>query len=130
MARDEKRNQFILETNRVGGASGSGSQWVVDNFHSADGNPADPSANTYGFNADINLDVAPTRVRVRTGANAGSVVTPDPLGFAVNGRIHFKELNVDRVQHVHPSGGAATALYGIKLQNADIRANFTATPIN
>ncbi|MES2821794.1 MAG: DUF6160 family protein [Pseudomonadota bacterium] len=130
VARDEKRNQFILETNRVDGVNGSGSQWVVDNFHSADGNPADPSANTYGFNADINLDVAPTRVRVRTGANAGSAVTPDPLGFAVNGRIHLKELNVDRVQHVHPSGGAATALYGIKLQNADIRANLTATPIN
>src|SRR5690606_14398285 len=110
--------------------NGTGSQLVVDNFHTSDGNPNNPNANSYGFNADLNLDVAPTKVRIKTGPNAGSYVSPDPLGFAVNGRIHFKEVNIDRVQHVHPTGGAATAMYGVKLQNADIRANLTATPIN
>ncbi len=42
----------------------------------------------------------------------------------------FKEINLDRIQNVHPSGGAVTSMYGIKLQNADIRANLTATPMN
>jgi len=65
----------------------------------------------------------------KTGSGC-TPVTPDPLGFAVNGRVHFKEVNIDRIQHVHPTGGAVTSMYGIKLQNADIRANLTATPIN
>lgn len=132
---NEKRNQLIVETNRSKDANGkaingSGSQLVVDNFYTADGNPNNPSANTYGVNVDINLDVAPTKVKIKTGANAGNYVSPDPLGFAVNGRIHFKEVNVERLQNVHPVGGAVTAMYGMKAQNADIRANLTATPIN
>ncbi len=129
VATDEKRNQILWETNRSGG-NGTGSQLVIDNFSTSDGDPNNPNANTYGFNADINLDVAPTKVKIKSGANAGSTVSPDPLGFAVNGRIHFKEINVERLQNVHPTGGAVTAMYGIKAQNADIRANLTATPIN
>ena len=132
---DEKRNQLIYETGRAldgnGKAiNGSGSQIVVDNVYTSDGNPADPDANTYGVNADLSLDVAPTKVKIKSGPNAGTQVTPDPLGFAVNGRVHFKEINIDRLQNVHPTGGAVTAMYGIKLQNADVRANLTATPIN
>ncbi|MDH4553776.1 hypothetical protein E8F11_01075 [Pseudomonas sp. BN417] len=129
VATDEKRNQIVWETNRVNGASGSGSQLVVDNFYTSDGNPSDPNANTYGFNADLNLDVAPTKACTRNGGTC-TPVTPDPLGFAVNGRIHFKEVNVERLQHVHPTGGAVTSMYGIKVQNADIGTNLTATPIN
>ncbi|MDH4609700.1 DUF6160 family protein [Pseudomonas sp. BN102] len=129
VATDEKRNQIVWETNRVNGAAGSGSQLVVDNFYTSDGNPSDPNANSYGFNADINLDVAPTKVCTNSGGSC-TTVTPDPLGFAVNGRIHFKEVNVERLQHVHPTGGAVTSMYGIKVQNADIGTNLTATPIN
>ncbi len=126
---NEKRNQIILETDRVGGVNGTGSQLVVDNFHTSDANPSNPAANSYGFNVDLNLDVAPTRVCDKSSAGC-PVVTPDPLGFAVNARVHFKEMNIDRVQHVHPTGGAVTSMYGVKLQNADIRANLSATPIN
>lgn len=129
VAIDEKRNQLLWETNRTAG-NGTGAQLVVDNFSTSDGDPTNPTANTYGVNADLNLDVAPTKVKVKSGANAGTNVTPDPLGFAVNGQITFKEINVDRLQNVHPTGGAVTAMYGIKAQNADIRANLTATPIN
>ncbi len=132
---DEKRNQLIIETGRTLDANGkpingTGSQIVVDNIYTSDGNPLDANANTYGVNADLSLDVAPTKVKIKSGSNAGSQVTPDPLGFAVNGRVHFKEINIDRLQNVHPTGGAVTAMYGIKLQNADVRANLTATPIN
>ncbi|WP_071872139.1 DUF6160 family protein [Atopomonas hussainii] len=133
---DEKRNQIIWETNRSGG-NGTGSQIVVDNLHTSDGNAsvanggngtgATNGTNTYGFNVDLNLDVAPTKVRNKS---TGQYVSPDPLGFAVNGRVHFKEINIDRVQNVHPTGGAVTSMYGVKLQNADISANMTATPIN
>lgn len=129
VATDEKRNQIILETDRVNGVNGSGAQLVVDNFYTSDGDPKNPDANTYGFNADLNLDVAPTKVCTKNGSSC-TPVTPDPLGFAVNGRVHFKEVDIDRVQHVHPTGGAVTSMYGVKLQNADIRANLTATPIN
>lgn len=129
VATDEKRNQVLWETNRTAG-NGTGAQLVIDNFSTSDGDPNNPNANTYGVNADLNLDVAPTKVKVKSGANAGTTVTPDPLGFAVNGRITFKEVNVERLQNVHPTGGAVTAMYGIKAQNADIRANLTATPIN
>ncbi len=132
---DEKRNQLIYETDRTLDGNGkpingSGSQIVVDNVYTSDGNPVDPNANTYGVNADLSLDVAPTKVKIKSGPNAGTQVSPDPLGFAVNGRVHFKEINIDRLQNVHPTGGAVTAMYGIKLQNADVRANLTATPIN
>ena len=132
---DEKRNQLIIETDRAldgngNPINGTGSQIVVDNIYTSDGNPLDTNANTYGVNADLSLDVAPTKVKIKSGPNAGSQVTPDPLGFAVNGRVHFKEINIDRLQNVHPTGGAVTAMYGIKLQNADVRANLTATPIN
>ncbi|MCJ8170022.1 DUF6160 family protein [Atopomonas sediminilitoris] len=133
---DEKRNQIIWETSRSGG-NGTGSQLVVDNLHTADGNASTANGgnntggtngtNAYGFNVDLNLDVAPTKVKNKT---TGQYVNPDPLGFAVNGRVHFKEINIDRVQHVHPTGGAVTSMYGVKLQNADISANMTATPIN
>jgi len=125
----EKRNQLIIETDRVNGVNGSGAQLVVDNFHTSDANPTDANANSYGVRVDLNLDVAPTRVCDK-GASGCPPVSPDPLGFAVNGRVHFKEINIDRIQNVHPTGGAVTSMYGIKLQNADIRANLTATPIN
>jgi hypothetical protein len=129
VSNNEKRNQVIIETGRVNGVNGTGSQLVVDNFHTSDGNPANPNANNYGLNVDLNLDVAPTRVCNKT-ASGCTPVAPDPLGFAVNGRVHFKEVNIDRIQNVHPTGGAVTSMYGVKLQNADIRANLTATPIN
>ncbi|TRO14559.1 hypothetical protein EQ836_08820 [Ectopseudomonas mendocina] len=125
----EKRNQLIIETDRVGGVNGTGAQLVVDNFYTSDANPSDANANTYGVRVDLNLDVAPTKV-CNKGASGCPPVSPDPLGFAVNGRVHFKEINIDRIQNVHPTGGAVTSMYGMKLQNADIRANLTATPIN
>ncbi|MEP3562992.1 MAG: hypothetical protein ABJM19_00550 [Marinobacter sp.] len=52
-----------------------------------------------------------------------------PLGFAVKAQSRFKELTINNVDLIHRNGGARTALYGAKLQNFDIRANLTATPI-
>lgn len=129
VSNSEKRNQLIIETDRVNGVDGTGAQLVVDNFYTSDANPGDANANSYGVRVDLNLDVAPTSVCDKSTSGCPPV-SPDPLGFAVNGRVHFKEINIDRIQNVHPSGGAVTSMYGIKLQNADIRANLTATPMN
>jgi hypothetical protein len=52
-----------------------------------------------------------------------------PLGFAVQARTRFKELSVNNIDLVHPVGGAQTVVYGVKMQNVDIKANLTATPI-
>lgn len=52
-----------------------------------------------------------------------------PLGFAVQARSQFKELSINNIDLVHPTGGPQTAVYGVKMQNFDIKANLTATPI-
>lgn len=52
-----------------------------------------------------------------------------PLGFAVRAQTRFKELSINNINLVHPDGGAQTVVYGVKMQNFDIKANLTATPI-
>ncbi|MBK1888373.1 DUF6160 family protein [Marinobacter sp. DY40_1A1] len=52
-----------------------------------------------------------------------------PLGFAVKAQSQFKELSINNIDLIHPTGGAQTAVYGVMMQNFDIRANLTATPI-
>ncbi|WP_036190877.1 DUF6160 family protein [Marinobacter lipolyticus] len=52
-----------------------------------------------------------------------------PLGFAVRAQSRFKELSINNVDLVHPVGGAQTVVYGVHMQNFDIKANLTATPI-
>lgn len=114
--------------------------------------------NTFGIQTDIAVDVYQTRVVKKTdGADSQGVVgnrgdekildasqpagyryvaAPTatdienrPLGFAVQAQTQFKELSVNNVDLVHPTGGTQTAIYGVKLQNFDIQANLTATPI-
>lgn len=114
--------------------------------------------NTFGVQTDLSLDVFQTRVVKKSdGADAQGVVgsrgdekimdpsaaagyryvsSPSaaqledrPLGFAVQARTQFKELSINNIDLVHPVGGAQTVVYGVKMQNFDIKANLTATPI-
>lgn len=114
--------------------------------------------NTFGIQGDISVDVHQTKVVKKSGgadsqgvigsrgdekimdgsADAGYRWESDPtaediqnrpLGFAVQARSQFKELSINNIDLVHPTGGAQTAVYGVKLQNFDIKANLTATPI-
>ncbi|WP_166263149.1 DUF6160 family protein [Marinobacter caseinilyticus] len=114
--------------------------------------------NTFGIQTDLSVDVYQTRVVKKSDGpdsagvvgNRGDEIIMDastaagyryvasptsadidsrPLGFAVQARAQFKELSINNVDLVHPVGGAQTAIYGAKLQNFDIRANLTATPI-
>lgn len=128
---DEKRNQLLLEARRSVGTdgkpvNGTGVQVVLDNLWSSDAKVGDAGANSYGFNAELGVDVAPTVVISKVSPYAQTT----PLGFAVNGRVSFKEIGAERLQTVHPTGGAQTVLYGMRMQNADVRFNLTATPIN
>ncbi|MDX1757878.1 MAG: DUF6160 family protein [Marinobacter sp.] len=114
--------------------------------------------NTFGIQTDISVDVYQTRVVKKTDgpdsqgvegaagdekimdasepAGYRYVASPTateiesrPLGFAVQAQSRFKELNINSIDLVHPTGGAQTAIYGVKMQNFDIQANLTATPM-
>lgn len=114
--------------------------------------------NAFGIRTDLAVDVYQTKVLKKqngpdslgvvgakgdekimdTGAAQGYRYTSNPtpgdlnnrpLGFAVKARSRFKELSINNIDLVHPTGGAQTAVYGVKMQNFDIRANLTATPI-
>lgn len=111
---DTKRNALTWETD-------SGMKLVLNDIHTSDGAGG---GNSYGMRTELSVDVAPTRV---VNKQTGSVSRP--LGFAVNARTRFKELSIESVDLVHPSGGSQTVLYGLSLQNVDLKANLTATPI-
>ncbi|MFV8572643.1 DUF6160 family protein [Marinobacter sp. SBS5] len=114
--------------------------------------------NTFGIQTDLSVDVYQTRVTkkedgpdshgvignkgdekimdpsspqgYRYVSTAGAAdIANRPLGFAVKAESRFKELSINNVDLIHRNGGAQTAIYGVKLQNFDIRANLTATPI-
>ena len=117
----DRANRFIWETGRSQDANGdladgSGMQLVFDNIHTSDG--PSTSTNDYGVKTDLTVDVR--EVDTASGTRAG---------FSVNTRTRFRELNVGRVDLVHPEGGTATALQGISIQNMDMESNLTATPI-
>ncbi|MGC8122066.1 DUF6160 family protein [Marinobacter sp. VGCF2001] len=114
--------------------------------------------NAYGVRTDLSVDVYQTRVvkkndgpdslgvsgargdeKIMDASAPGGyryVSSPSesdrlnrPLGFAVKAETRFKELTVNNIDLVHPVGGPQTAVFGAVLQNVDIRANLTATPI-
>ncbi|MDF0751346.1 hypothetical protein NLU14_14060 [Marinobacter sp. 71-i] len=114
--------------------------------------------NTFGIRTDLSVDVYQTKMVKKTdgpdalgvagargdekimdpAAAAGyryvsSPTATDlesrPLGFAVRARSQFRELSINNIDLVHPTGGPQTAVYGVKMQNFDIEANLTATPI-
>ncbi len=114
--------------------------------------------NTFGVRTDVSVDVYQTRVVKKVdgpdslgvpgsrgdekimdaaaaagyryeSAPSSADLENRPLGFAVRAQSRFKELSINNVDLVHPVGGARTAVYGVKMQNFDIKANLTATPI-
>ncbi|MEK9713076.1 MAG: hypothetical protein VW258_10970, partial [Thalassolituus sp.] len=115
--------------------------------------------NDYGLNVDLALDVARTAVRAPYEDTNGDGIPdltsdidnddrPDlvdsngnpilesqvagegPIGFAVLGRVHFKQLNIDGLKlAATPDSTPQTLISQIVIQNGDIQANLTATPI-
>lgn len=136
----------------------TGTQIIFDNYSTNDGTGTTDS-NDYGLQANLNIDVFETKVlKKSTGTDANGVAgnlgdeliydssardsyvyiaSPDaaqkrlrPLGFAVQGNVSFKELNIDAVQLKHPNVATPqTVFYGVVMQNLDLTTNLTATPI-
>ena len=82
------------------------------------------STDDEGLTVELAVNVADTLVRDKaTGAT--SVKT----GFAVDTKIEFNQLNIDRINMNHHVGGAQPIFYGARFENVSLRANVTATPI-
>ena len=53
-----------------------------------------------------------------------------PLGFAVQGNVSFRDLQIDSVQLKHPDIALPQTVFsGIVMQNLNMTTNLTATPI-
>lgn len=134
----------------------TGTKLVLNDIYTSDGD--DSGSNEFGIRTELGVDVYQTKVVKKEDGPDSQGVTGSrgderimdaaapagyryvsnptesqkenrPLGFAVQARSQFKELSINNIDLVHPTGGAQTALYGAKLQNVDIKANLTATPI-
>ena len=105
----------------------NGTKIALENFSTRDGSA---STNNYGLNVDLSIDVAETVV-LDENRNPVQVNGQDPLGFAVLGRVHFKQLNIDNLTLTGSGVNAVpqTLLSGVVIQNANITTNLTATPI-
>lgn len=136
----------------------SGTQIIFDNYSTNDG-MGTSDTNNYGLQANLNIDVFETKVlKKNSGIDANGisgnlgdeliyddnsrdtytyVSTPSaaqkalrPLGFAVQGNVSFKELNIDAIQLKHANvASPQTVFYGAVIQNLDLTTNLTATPI-
>jgi hypothetical protein len=154
------RNRLTWENNRSETAPGSGeyvndsgTQIIFDNYSTNDGLGTSDS-NNYGLQANLNIDVYETKVLKKSTDALGNlgdeliyddssrtdfsyVASPTaaqkalrPLGFAVQGNVSFKELNIDAIQLKHQNVATPqTLFYGAVIQNLDLTTNLTATPI-
>jgi len=136
--------------------NGSGMQLIFDNYRTNDG---DGLTDTFGMRTEYNIDVARAPVvKKETGTDSNGVfgnkgdekimnsdgtyqyVSPAaltstdianrPVGIAVRTNTQFKELDFERVNLSHATGGDSTLLYGLKLQNFNITTDITATPMD
>ncbi|GAA6146921.1 DUF6160 family protein [Thalassolituus maritimus] len=141
---DPNYYRYLGKGNRFSWTQKNGTTLTLDNFSTQDG---PEGGNDYGLNIDLALDVARTKVRnplldenndgrpdlVDADGNSISleeVNEQGPLGFAVFGRVHFKQLNIDGLKiAATPDSTPQTLISQIVVQNADIQANLTATPI-
>lgn len=140
----------------AGVVNDSGIKLVFDNFTTNDG---DGVNDTFGIQTEQNLDIASAYVvKKETGADSNGVVgnrgdikvvngdgtyryvnpadmtATDwdnlPVAMALRTRTQFKELDFGSVDLVHPTGGGATLLHGLKLQNFDVTSDITMTPMD
>jgi hypothetical protein len=82
------------------------------------------STDENGLNVELAIDVADTLVRDKVTGD-----TSMQTGFAVDTKVEFNQLNIDRINMAHHVGGAQPIFYGAHFENVSLRANITATPI-
>ena len=137
---DGSDSRFAGKGNSFSWTQPNGTTVALNNMSTSDGSA---NTNDYGLNVDLSVDVARTAVRNEAGdlvklengdyvefADGDTVAENGPLGFAVFGRVHFKQLNIDGLTlAATPTSDPKTVINSIVIQNADIQANLTATPI-
>lgn len=140
---DDPNSPYFGKGNRFSWTQANGTTLTLDNFSTSDG---PQGGNDYGLNIDLALDVARTSVLDDDGnplklvngeytefEPGDTVAQNGPIGFAVFGRLHFKQLNIDGLKLAatpdFESTPQQTLISEIVIQNADIQANLTATPI-
>ena len=137
---DGSDSRFAGKGNSFSWTQPNGTTVALKNMSTSDGSA---NTNDYGLNVDLSVDVARTAVRNEAGdlvklengdyvefADGDTVAENGPLGFAVFGRVHFKQLNIDGLTlAATPTSAPQTVINSIVIQNADIQANLTATPI-
>ena len=155
-----KRNRIMWETARSGEGSApvnnTGMQLVFDNYTTNDG---DGINDTFGIQTTYQFDVAQAHVVKKadgpdsngvTGSKgdvkvmnadgtyryvAPSALTAQdmlnrPVGIATRTQTQFRELDFERVNLSHPTGGESTLLYGLKLQNFNVTTDITTTALD
>jgi hypothetical protein len=150
-----KENSVAWEANRAAGVAGTGVAIKADNIFTSDG--YDNTANTHGIQTSTSIDVANTRILKKTdGADANGVtgnegdelilnaslagyeyvLAPTDLqkanraeGLILSSNVQIKELNIESIQMIHPTGGSNTLLHGMKLQNLNMSSTLSVTPI-
>lgn len=129
---------------------------VFDNYTTNDGNGL---TDDFGIQSEYNLDIARAPVvKKSTGFDENNVYGEEgwekvmladgsyeykdplamtaadranrPLGVAIRTNTQFKELDFGSVNLGHHTGGDATLLHGLKLQNFNITTDITATPLD
>ncbi|WP_342453569.1 DUF6160 family protein [Thalassolituus sp. ST750PaO-4] len=136
--------------------NGTGTQIIFDSYSTSDGLGVSDS-NDYGFQANLKIDVYETKVLKKySGEYDPDLVVEEeliyddasrttytyvanptaaqlalrPQGFAVQGNVSFKDLQIDQVQLKHPDVALPQTVFsGIVMQNMNMTTNLTATPI-
>ena len=140
----------------AGVSNDTGLKLIFDNFTTNDG---DGLTDDFGIQTRQSLDVARAPVIKKTsGVDSNGVfgnkgdekimnsdgtyeykspasltaidIANRPIGIAFRNETQFKELDIERVNLSHPTGGESTILYGLKMQNFNIATDITATPMN
>jgi hypothetical protein len=134
----------------------TGLRLIFDNYTTNDGNGL---TDDFGIQSTYNMDIAHAPViKKSTGLDSNNVYgeagwekvmladgsyeyrdpatmtdadrANRPVGIAVRTNTQFKELDFDRVNLGHHTGGESTLLYGLKLQNFNVTTDITATPLD
>ena len=88
----------------------SGQRLKLDNIYTTDGlNDVD---NTFGIQSTTQLDVADSKT-----------------GLVISNNLQIKELNVESLQLIHPTGGTDTLLHGMRLHNLNLSSTLNVAPI-
>lgn len=103
-------------------------RWSFNDIYTTDGE-GDLSSNDFGLRAELDVHMADTKVKQFDENNPGAAPTvTSKQGMALQSNLQFKELVVGSFDLLHNSGSIEQD-HGVLMQNVNISANTTFTPI-